>query len=148
MKKSQKSIQLTKIYIIILAMGFVALLFLAPVASFWYCDMIEKGDFAAKVLMAVFYVCSPAAAVVIVSGIKMLDNMKNGNFFTQTNTKHLGRMSLSCIYVAPVCIVGCFWFYGFMPIAVSAIFMFLILRIIKNVFEYGCEIKEENDLMV
>ena len=148
MKKSHKSIQLTKIYIIILAVGFVALLFLAPVASFWYCDMTGKGDLAAKVLMSVFYICSPAAAVVIVSALKMLNNMMNGEFFTEINTRHLSRMSLSCIFVAPVCIVGCFWFYGFMPIAVSAIFMFLILRIIKNVFEYGCEIKEENDLMV
>ncbi len=148
MKKSQKSIQLTKAYIFILAIGFVALLFTAPIASFWYCDMAGKSDIAAKVLMAVFYVCSPAAAVVIISSFKMLNNMKKGEFFTETNTKLLSRMSLSCLFVAPVCIVGCFWFYGFMPIAVSAIFMFLILRIIKNVFEYGCEIKEENDLMV
>ncbi len=148
MKKSQKSIQLTKAYIFILAVCFVVLIFAAPFAAFWYCDMVGKGDLAAKVLMAVFYVCSPAAAVVIISSLKMLNNMQNGEFFTETNTKHLGRMSIACFYVAPVCFVGCFWFYGFMPIAVSAIFMFLILRIIKNVFEYGCEIKEENDLMV
>lgn len=148
MKKSQKSINLTVAYIIILAVAFVALLFAAPFAAFWYCDLTGKGDVAAKVLMSVFYICSPAAVVVIVSSLKLLKNMKNGEFFTAINTKHLSRMSMSCIFVAPVCIVGCFWFYGFMPIAVSAIFMFLILRIIKNVFEYGCEIKEENDLMV
>ena len=148
MKKSRKSINLTIAYIIILAIGFVALLFAAPFAAFWYCDMAGKGDLAAKILIAVFYICSPAAVVVIVSALKMLRNMQKGEFFTEINTKHLGRMSLSCVFVAPVCVVGCFWFYGFMPIAVSAVFMFLILRIIKNVFEYGCEIKEENDLMV
>lgn len=148
MKKSQKSIRLTVAYIIALAVAFVILLFVAPGAAFWYCDLTGKGDIAAKVLMSVFYICSPAAAVVIISSLKMLKNMMKGEFFTQRNTKHLSRMSLSCLFVAPVCIVGCFWFYGFMPIAVSAVFMFLILRIIKNVFEYGCEIKEENDLVV
>ncbi len=148
MKKSQRSINLTKAYIIILTIGFVVMLFSAPFTAFWYTDLTGKSDTAAKVLIGVFYLCSPAAAVVIVSSLKLLKNMKNGEFFTIENTKHLRRMSWSCFYVTPICLVGFLWFYGFIPIAVSAAFMFLILRIIKNVFEYGCEIKEENDLMV
>lgn len=148
MKKSKKSIRLTVAYILILAVAFVVLLFVAPVAAFWYCDLAGKGETAAKVLIAVFYICAPAAAVVIYSSLNMLKNMMKGEFFTQSNTKYLSRMSLSCLFVVPVCVGGCFWFYGFVPIAVSAGFMFLILRIIKNVFEYGCEIKEENDLVV
>ncbi len=148
MKKSQRSINLTKAYIIILTIGFVVMLFSAPFTAFWYTDLTGKSDTAAKVLIGVFYLCSPAAAVVIVSSLKLLKNMKNGEFFTIENTKHLSRMSWSCFYVTPICLVCFLWFYGFVPIAVSAAFMFLILRIIKNVFEYGCEIKEENDLMV
>ncbi len=148
MINSHKSIKLTRVYIIILTIGFIALLFSAPFTAFWYTDLTGKSDTAAKVLMGVFYLCSPAAAIVIISSLKLLNNMKNGMFFTVENTKHLSRMSWSCFYVTPICLIGFLWFYGFIPIAVSSAFMFLILRIIKNVFEYGCEIKEENDLMV
>ncbi len=146
--QSEKSINLTIGWIIILTVAFVALIFAAPFAATWYGDLAGKSETAVKVLLAVFYICSPAATAVIVSGIKLLLNLKRGEFFTLENTKFLKIMSYACLYVAPVCGVGCYWFYGLFPVTVSAIFMFLILRVIKEVFQYGGALKEENDLMI
>lgn len=148
MKSAVKSVSLTKALIITLAVAFVALLFFAVPAAFWYCDICEKEDFSAKVLIGVFYLCSPAAVVVIINSLKLLGNLGKGIFFTTRNARYLKLMSNSCLAVVPVCVFACLFFAGFIPITVSAICMFLILRIVKNVFEYGTVLKEENDLTV
>ncbi len=148
MKTKEQSINLTIALIIALAVPFVVMLFTAPAIASWYIDLSGKGEVAEKVLLAIFYVCSPAAAVVIVSGLKFLFNLKKGIFFTKENTIYIRRISYSCLGVVLPCAIGCHWFYGFFTITVSALFMFLILRIVKNVFQYGTELKDENDLVV
>ncbi len=148
MKTKEQSINLTIALIISLTVAFAILIFAAPVIAPWYGDLSGKGEVGAKVLLAVFYICSPAAGTVIVSGLKLLFNLKKGEFFTKENTLYIRRMSISCLGVVAPCTFGCFWFYGFIPITVSALFMFLILRIVKNIFQYATELKEENDLVV
>ncbi len=148
MKTKERSINLTITLMVSLTVAFVILIFTGPMLASWYGDLSGKGEVGAKILLLVFYFCSPAAVIVIVSGLKLLFNLKKGVFFTKENTLHIRRMSISCLTVVPLCVVGCLWFYGFIPITVAALFMFLILRIVKNVFQYGTELKEENDLVV
>ncbi len=148
MKKTEKSVNLTIIWMLLLTFAFLVLIFFAPFIAPLYCDLAGKSETAAKVLLAVFYLCAPGAVAVIISGIRLLLNLKKGEFFTEENTKYLKIMSYSCLYVTPISGVCCYWFYGFFPITASAFFMFLILMVIKNVFEYGSEIKKENDLMI
>jgi len=62
--------------------------------------------------------------------------------------KYLKILSYACLSVVPLSIPLCFFFLSGLPIPAAAGFMWLILRIIKNAFEYGTEIKNENDLTV
>lgn len=148
MNSARKSVLVTKVLISILAIAFVVLLFTCVPVAFWYCDTCNKSDFSAKVLIGVFYLCSPAAIVVIINSLKVLTNLSKEKFFVSENVNHFRHMSNSCLAVVPVCALACNFFAGFVPITVAAVCMFLILRIVKNVFEYGIEIKEENDLTV
>ncbi len=144
----KRSVTFTKLFIYFLTVAFIVLLVSAPFLATWYGDLSGKGSEGATVLTVIFYLCSPAAVVVILSSLKILKNLKEELFFNGQNVLLLSRMSYSCLGVVPACGAACFWFYGFMPITVAAFFMFLILRVVKNVFEYGWKLKEENDLTI
>lgn len=152
MKNNKASLSFTLFIIRFLMVVFVGLLF-----SFWklaeiYCvngyasafDYFEK----LKALIVVFYLCSPLAAVVLFQTERFLVRIKNKEVFTEKNVKALRILSYMCFLAVPFSIPLCFFFAGAFPIPASAGVLGLILRVLKNIFAEGCEIKSENDLTV
>ena len=148
MKHSEKSLKITKIVVIILCCFFVFFLFTAPFVFKWYCEMSDTRENVANVLIAVFYTCSPSAMITLVYLFKFIKNLESGNVFTESNVKYLKILSYACLSVVPLSIPLCFFFIAGLPIPAAAGFMWLFLRILKNAFEYGTMIKNENDLTV
>lgn len=148
MKHSEKSLKITKFIVILLACIFAFFLVTAPIIFNWYCEQTENREGIANVLSAVFYACSPSAAITLVYTFKFLKNLERGEVFTEKTVKYLKILSYACLSVVPLSIPLCFFFLAGFPIPAAAGFMWLILRIIKNAFEYGSEIKNENDLTV
>ena len=148
MKDSQKSLKITKVVIIILAAFFAFFLLTAPIIFNWYCDQTENREGVSNVLIAVFYACSPSATVTLVYTFKFLKNLERGEVFTEKTVRYLKILSYACLSVVPLSIPLCFVFLAGLPIPAAAGFMFLIVRILKNAFECGTEIKNENDLTV
>ena len=148
MKQFEKSLKTTKIIVIILAAFFVFFLFTGPIIFNWYCEQTENRKGVANVLTAVFYACSPSAAVTLIYIFKFIKNLERGEIFTEKTVKYLKILSYACLSVVPLSIPLCFFFLAGFPIPAAAGFMWLILRIIKSAFEYGTNIKNENDLTV
>ncbi|MGN1315662.1 MAG: DUF2975 domain-containing protein [Acutalibacteraceae bacterium] len=148
MKHSEKSLKLTLTIVILLSALFAFFLFTAPIIFPWYCELAHKGETATKALIGVFYGCSPSAAITLIYVFKFLKNLEKGEVFTAKSVKYLRILSYTCLSAVPLSLPLCFYFIGAFPIPVAAGFMWLILRIIKNAFEYGSEIKNENDLTV
>ncbi len=149
MKHSEKSLKITKLIVILLAAFFIFFLFAAPFVFNWYCyDILGTRGDRAIVLRTVFYACSPSAAVTLIYTFKFLKNLERGEVFTERTVKYLKILSYACLSVVPLSIPLCFFFLAGLPIPAAAGFMWLILRIIKNAFEYGTQIKNENDLTV
>ncbi len=148
MKQFQKSLKLTKAIVIILAAFFAFFLLTAPIIFNWYCELTENREGVANVLTAVFYACSPSAAITLIYIFKFIKNLERGEIFTEKTVKYLKILSYACLSVVPLSIPLCFFFLAGFPIPAAAGFMWLILRIIKSAFEYGTQIKNENDLTV
>ena len=148
MKQFQKSLQTTKIIVILLAAFFAFFLLTAPIIFNWYCEQTENREGVANVLTAVFYACSPSAAVTLIYIFKFIKNLERGDVFTESTVKYLKILSYACLSAVPLSMPLCFFFLAGLPIPAAAGFMWLILRIIKNAFEYGTKIKNENDLTV
>ena len=110
--------------------------------------MSDTRENVANVLIAVFYACSPSAMITLVYLFKFIKNLESGNVFTENNVKYLKILSYACLSVVPLSIPLCFFFLAGLPIPAAAGYMWLILRIIKSIFEYGTKIKDENDLTV
>ncbi len=148
MKRSEKSLKTTKIAVIFLCCFFIFFLFTAPFIFKWYCEISDTRKNVTNVLIAVFYACSPSATITLIYLFKFLKNLEKGEVFTENNVKHLKILSFTCLSVVPLSIPLCFFFIAGLPIPAAAGFMWLFLRILKNAFEYGTMIKNENDLTV
>lgn len=148
MKRSEKSLKITKIAVIILCCFFIFFLFTAPFIFKWYCELSDTRENVANVLIAVFYACSPSATITLVYLLKFIKGLEQGEVFTDSNVKYLKILSYACLSVVPLSIPLCFYFIAGLPIPAAAGFMWLFLRILKNAFEYGTIIKNENDLTV
>ena len=150
MKENEFSLKFTVGVIKLIGVIFTVLLFVFWKLADIYCRFAyvsyNHGKYLALVIT--FYVCSPLAALVLYNTHKFLKNVQKGNVFTAENTKILRLLSYVCFAAVPLSIPLCFFFAGAFPIPCAAAFMALILRVLKNVFAEGCEIKDENDLTV
>lgn len=148
MKHSEKSINLTLALAFALSAFFAVMLFIGPHVFTIYCDAAHKSEGALKALIGVFYICSPSAAVTLYCTIKFLFNLKKGEVFTRQTVKYLKILSYACLSVVPLTLPLCYYFLAGFPIPAAALCMWLFLRVLKNAFEYGTDIKNENDLTV
>lgn len=148
MKHFEKSLKITQGVVILLSCVFAFFILTAPVIFPAYCELVGKPETACKALVGVFYGCCPSAAVTLIFLFKFISEIKKGEIFTFKTVKILKILSYSCLSAVPLSVPLCFYFYGAFPIPFAAGFMWLFLRVIKNAFEYGTEIKSENDLTV
>ena len=148
MKHFERSLNLTIGVVIILSIFLAVMLFAAPSIFTAYCEFDNNSEEALKALIGVFYGCTPSASLTLFFTFKFLNNLKKGEVFTKQTVKFLKILSYTCLSVVPLSIPLCFFFLAGFPIPAAAAFMWLILRVLKNAFEYGSEIKNENDLTV
>lgn len=148
MNSKNKSINLTLVILTTLAFFFVVLLFGAPWAFAAFADFAGYGEKKLYALIAVFYVCSPSAAVVILYLYKFLGAAKKRTVFTKETVKTVSVLSWACFSASLLSIPLCFYLYGAFPIPMAAFFAGLLLRVFKNVIKEGVRFKEENELTI
>lgn len=148
MKHSERSLNLTLGVLIFLSIFFAVMIFAAPAVFTAYCEADKTSEEARKALIGVFYGCTPSAAVTVFFLFKFLLNLKKGEVFTEQTVKYIKILSYSCLSAVPLSLPLCYYFLAGFPIPAAAGFMWLFLRVLKNAFEQGNEIKNENDLTV
>lgn len=117
----------------------------------WYFETAHSIDAPVKLfktVLACFYICLPFAFIALVSLLKMLFAINRQEIFTNANIKRLRILSWCCFAVAFVTLVGGWFYYPLLLIAVAAGFIGLILRVIKNVMYSAKVLREENELTI
>ncbi len=148
MKSFKRSTKILFCILVFLSFVFSVLLFLAPSLFQWYCNYIGRGPDSYKTLVLVFYLCSPSAVATLIFLFKFLFQIKSNEIFSTNTTKILSKLSFCCLSIVPLSLPLCTQFLASLPIPAAGLFMWLFLTIIKNAFEYGVELKDENDLTV
>lgn len=95
-----------------------------------------------------FYSCAAFAAAILISLLKMLYNIKKEQVFIMQNVNCLKIVSWSCFTIAAITFVGGFFYMPIAAIAAAAIFVGILLRVLKNVMQSAVELREENDLTI
>lgn len=143
-----KSLKLSKFCVYLFFILMVLFCFTAP----WvYNVFIENRYFsysAYPFLLITTYTAVIPATIALYSLFKLLNNIERDFIFEYENIKYLRVISWCCIFAGIICLISGLYDWGFVPVAVAAAFVGLILRVVKNVIAQACEIKQENDYTI
>jgi len=99
-------------------------------------------------LAFIFWACCPAGWAAIVSLLKLLHNIRKGDVFTRRNVKLLRLLSWCFVFVALVAVYATYIYYPCALILAAAVFLAVILRVVKNVMEQATIMREEQELTI
>jgi len=104
-------------------------------------------------MVRTIFICAYAsiapALIALISLDLLLRNIQKDLVFVRANTKCLRIISWCCFMIA-IIMLCCWPFISFVLVFVSAAAAFfgLLMRVVKNVVEAACEIKDENDFTI
>ena len=151
MKEIQsKSILLTQILLVIFAVILLlADVFMIPFARWFFGARIpDAGGAGFTVIIVVMYLCTAVGWVFIFCMWQLLTNIKRGDVFVEENVKLMTVVSFLMLLAALLTVAGSFFYLPFLFVSISALFVALIVRIVKTVFQQAIAMKSELDLTI
>ncbi|OUN29961.1 DUF2975 domain-containing protein [Blautia sp. An81] len=144
-----KSLLLTRVCVWLSAVALVLLCVSAPWLFSWFIQkrLILPPQSRDYFLVTTYTVAVPAAVALYMMN-RLLANIRKEEVFTEKNTRYLRGMSWCCLAAGLIFLVSSFYYLPFFALCAAAVFMALILRVIKNVFAQAEEIKKENDYTI
>ena len=145
----EKSIFLSKLFVG-LFMGLLVLFILGASQIVSAFGLFSRADIASIKAYFVWtiYIGSIPAGILLVSMMRLMHNIERGEVFISLNVKLLRMISWSCFAGALVAVGGMFYYFPWIFVVISASFMGLIVRILKNAFEQAVVLKEEVDYTI
>jgi hypothetical protein len=142
------SLKLSRIMTILFLLLTLAVIPGLPSILSWYIGYAGKNsEIYHRLLYTLWAATIPALAALICLG-RLLKNIDRGQIFVRHNVKLLRILSWCCFAAAGVFLVTSLYYVTGLLIVISASFMGLILRVVKNVIAQAVELKEESDLTV
>lgn len=144
-----KSLQLSKVCVILFAVALITACFTAP----WLLQrfIISWGNLPKEMLIK-FLVTTYLTAIPVAAALyqlhRFLDRIGKGQIFEHKNVNCLRYLSWCCFCAALILGVSGIYCIPLAALAVLAAFVGLVLRVVKNVFEQAVWLKEENDYTV
>ncbi len=144
-----KSLLLTRVCVWLSAAALVLLCVSAPWLFSWFIQkrLILPPQSRDYFLVTTYTVAVPAVVTLYMMN-RLLANIRKEEVFTEKNTRYLRGMSWCCLAAGLIFLVSSFYYLPFFALCAAAVFMALILRVIKNVFAQAEEIKKENDYTI
>jgi len=128
-----------------------AMVFMPGLLNLWsssYYEIYDIGFHPASFMLLAFYACCPAGWAAIISLLRLLHNIRKDKIFTRQNVKLLRVISWCFAFTALASIFATYAYYPCALVFAAASFLFLILRVVKNVMEQATLLREENDLTI
>lgn len=147
MKTDNKPIILSIIFTSLFALAMTFLTFSIPWLVPFLCEFL-KHEKDVTFMTVVSYLAVPAGWGAVVLLYKILFNINNKKVFFKDNVKYLNILSWLCIYVGVVSAVATSRYIAFLFVSISAFFIGLIIRIVRNIIQEAISLKEENELTI
>ena len=121
----------------------------APWVYRWFVDLrgLKAQGMLAFFLATNYSVAIPVAIALYLMN-RLLANISREKVFISQNTGCLRGLSWCCSAAAFIFFASGFYYPSFLALCVAALFMALVLRVVKNVFAQAAEIKRENDYTI
>ena len=147
-----KSLKLSRFLVAGLLFLLIVILFTAHIIADWFGvisvgkGLIKSGLVTAVTIM--IYICDLFAIIAVYHLRKLLSNIANNEVFTQQNSRCLRIISWCIVFAGITFIIFSLWRFEFLFAAFFAMFLGLVMRVLKNVFEKAVELKSENDFTI
>ncbi len=138
------SLIVVRIFCVLWIICLVGIPFLIP----WYYELTGKQELDLAPLITLLYIALVPSGVALVCLNNLLVNIRRGVTFVGVNVRYLRILSWCCFFVGVVFFLYGFYYVLALIIGLAAVFMGLVLRVVKNVFEQATAIKEENDYTI
>ena len=152
---SKRSIILTKFCILALMLVSVIMMFCGKylISRFLILTGGAKIDisneFAFYIITFISYILGIIALLTLFCMLRFIVNLENDLVFVPQNIKWLRFISYGCLSAGLLLIIATVVYHKlFLVLSLAALFMMLIVRVIKNAFEQAIEMKEELDLTI
>lgn len=147
MKRKNRSLTLSIAFTTMFAIALTILTLFAPWIVEFLCVFFHR-DHLIKFLTVVTYLAVPAGWGAIILLYKILINVERENVFDESNVKYLTTLSWLCIYVGMLSAFSSLRFIMFILVSISALFIGLIVRVVRNIIEEAISLKEDSDLTI
>lgn len=148
-KISQKaSITISIIITFALFIAFTGLAIFLPTLLDKYIHFFGKPEHYFSPTLIIFYVGLIPAFIADVSLYLLLVNAKGDKIFTDSSVKYLRIISWCCMAEGVIFFALGFYYYTAFLLSFAALFMGIILRVVKNVIAAAVDIKSENDYTI
>ena len=152
---SKKSIILTKFCILTLMVISVIMMFYGRYLISRFLSMtggakinISK-ELSLYIITFISYILGIIALLTLFCMLKFIVNLENDLVFVPQNIKWLRFISYGCLSAGSLLIITTVIYHKlYIVLSLAALFMMLIVRVIKNAFEQAVKMKEELDLTI
>lgn len=144
----QKSALLSKLATIVCMAALLALCIFAPWIAPRYVAFRQMPTCLNAVILAVFYASAVPAMLALCCLFSLLRRIHGGISFDRRNSCLLGIIGWCCVAVAVFCGVGAVWYLPFLFVTAAMLFLFLIVRVVRNCFITATQLQEENQLTI
>lgn len=147
-----KSLKLSRFLVAGLLFLLIVILFTAHIIADWFGvisvgkGLIKSGLVTAVTIM--IYICDLFAIIAVYHLHKLLSNIAKNEVFTPQNSRCLRIISWCIVFAGITFIIFSLWRFEFLFAAFFAMFLGLVMRVLKNVFEKAVELKSENDFTI
>ena len=152
---SKRSIILTKFCILALMLVSVIMMFCGKylISRFLILTGGAKIDisneFSFYIITFISYMLGIIALLTLFCMLRFIVNLENDLVFVPQNIKWLRFISYGCLSAGLLLIIATVVYHKlFLVLSLAALFMMLIVRVIKNAFEQAVKMKEELDLTI
>ncbi len=147
-KKTPKSVTFSQIITIVLFLtALLCLLFAGNILNQYF----EYRQMPAKLFIPLLWLWRLGAAsgsVTLLILWHLLRRIAQNNFFDTTNVRLLGLLSYCFVWIGVLAGIGMVWYFPCIIIVIAALFVFLILRVLRDLFANATQLKDENDMTI
>ena len=142
------SVRLSQACVILFALMLLALDVGCWWAARWFTGLRQMPGSSAVLMCVTLYLCSVFGWILLARLWALLRNIQLAQVFTPENVRILRVVSWCCVGAGVVCLVSAAYYLPFGLVGIAALFMALIVRIVKNVFQQAIAMKDDLDLTI
>lgn len=140
----KKSILLSKLCILCFVGVIICLvIFCRPLLWWMFQSSITDLEWLRLLFPCTFYTGAIPALLLLWDLYKILCRINQKEIFVEENVKALRRISWYCFLGGFISLASCVYYLPFLVVAFPAVFVGLIVRVIKNVFDQAVLLQEE-----